>query len=92
MFEDVEYQDLKNAYIERELSERVKAVKLLNTFFNVDGIMFAEDIPNNIRFRGGTVEFDNLAHIVDKEVYTTTINDKEAEAFKYDSIEVYRYV
>lgn len=89
---DIEYEDLKNSYIERELEQRVNAIKLLNTPFSVDDVSFSTrgyaPALHIIGFEG----FDKLAHIVDKEVYDTVINEKNAEAFEYDGIEVYRYV
>ena len=90
--QDIEYDELKEAYIKRELEQRVNAIKLLNTTFSVDDVVFSTrgyaPALHIIGFEG----FDKLAHIVDKEVYDTVINEKNAEAFEYDGIEVYRYV
>lgn len=89
---DMDYDELKEAYIEREFIERIKAIKLLNTSFSVDDVTFSTRgyVPalQVIGYEG----FDKLAHIVDKEVYDTIINEKNAEAFEYNGIEVYRYV
>lgn len=90
---DYEYDELKDAYIERELIERIKAIKLLTSPFTVDGISFGvTKFADSLHFIGSTLDFDRLAHIVDKEVYDTIIDEKNAEAFEYNGIEVYRYV
>lgn len=89
---EMDYDELKEAYIKRELEQRVNAINLLNTSFNVDDVAFSTrgytPALQVIGFEG----FDKLAHIVDKEVYDTIINEKNAEAFEYNGIEVYRYV
>ena len=90
---DYEYDELKDAYIERELIERIKAIKLLTSPFTVDGISFGvTKFADSLHFIGSSLDFDRLAHIVDKPTYETTINDTNVEAFEYDGIEVYRYV
>ena len=92
MLNDVEYEDLKEAFILRELEQRVKAIKLLSTTFDVDDISFStRGIPTALQFVGSTFEFDRLAHIVDKEVYVTEIDGRQAEAFEVNGVEVYRY-
>lgn len=89
---DIDYEDLKNSYIERELEQRVNAIKLLNTSFSVDDVSFSTRGYAPALQVIGYEGFDKLAHIVDKEVYDTIINEKNAEAFEYNGIEVYRYV
>lgn len=92
MLNDVEYEDLKAAMIERELKERVNAIKLLGTSFDVDDVSFTSSkYPCTLGVLTTPDGFDRLAHIVDKEVYETTINEREAIAFEYEGIEVYRY-
>ena len=89
---DIDYEDLKNSYIKRELEQRVNAIKLLNTSFSVDDVSFSTRGYALTLQVIGYEGFDKLAHIVDKEVYDTVINEKNAEAFEYNGIEVFRYV
>lgn len=90
---EMDYDELKEAYIERELEQRTNAIKLLNTAFNVDDIAIStRGFAANLQIIGTTLDFDKLAHIVDKEVYDTIINEKPAEAFEYNFVEVFRYV
>jgi len=90
---DIEYNDLKEAMIEREVKERVKAIKLLTSSFEVDDVAFATSTYPVMLVTLATPDgFDKLAHILDKEVYETTIHDRDAIAFEYDGIEVIKYV
>ena len=77
---------MRESVIKEELLNRVKAIKLIQTDFSVDGISFDAPVIDGIRVFG---EFDALANIFNAEVYDTIIRDRECRAFDLDGVEVY---